>query len=101
MKIFFIIFLICTTSYAQESWDSSFPKHINELIFKTTHYKCHYSDYIDGIIAEEIVHTPLKSIYTASFSLFGDPGYGFIQIQENVNKELSVIGLDCPNIFSL
>jgi hypothetical protein len=97
-KLVIFLTLLSTSVYAQDMWESEFPQHINQYIFSTTHYNCLYSDYIDGIIAEEIIITSKKKTYIASFSVFGEPDQGSIEVVEDIQQNLSLSDISCPQI---
>jgi hypothetical protein len=101
LKKLLIIFLIPVVAmkFSFASWESDFPKHVNEFIFKTTHSKCLYSDYIDGILSEDIIHSSTQTSYIASFSVYGEPENGLIEVAENARKELFLVNIDCPRLY--
>ena len=101
MNKLFIMFLLVVVSIKSSFayWESDFPRHVNEFIFKTTHFKCQYSDFIYGVTFEETIRSSTKTSYIASFSVFDEPENGFIEVEENASKELSLVGIECPSLL--
>ena len=100
MKLILFTLLLALTnlSYAQNFWPSGFPENINKFIYKETHFKCIHSDYIDGILDEEVIKESSGNTYVATYSVYGDPDNGIISVFETTDGKLKVIDLECPSI---
>jgi hypothetical protein len=96
-KLILAVLFLVTIQKSFCSWDSQFPRHINDFIYKKTINECILSDYIDGIGFEETKTNPDGSlVYIGSYSVFGEYN-GFIEVKESKKKRLSVLFIECPN----
>lgn len=96
MRFCLLLFMFSAPSFS--SWESEYPKEVNEFIHQQVHAKCFYADYVDGIIALQVEESTDYSLYTADFSMFGDITEGYIVIKMNAQNNLLLIDLACPQI---
>jgi hypothetical protein len=91
-----IVCLLSLSTHAGYFWDSEFPDNVDKFIYKHVSYNCMLSDYVDGLVTDEVIETNANKSYTADFSMYGDIAKGFVVVNESALGELTLEDLDCP-----
>lgn len=98
MKFLLVLSIfIANASASSTFWDSDFPDHVDQYIYKQTHATCMFSDYIDSIIASETFQSSNGRTYIADFSAYDDIN-GYISVVETLDGKLYLEDIECPSL---